>query len=169
MAQLSHEQVSRSKAPYSLKMVCDGVSGPANIGSLFRLADAFGVQEIVFGNSSPKFDSDRMKRTSRGADQWINYRSVEDLVGFLSAEQGSGSELIALEITQDSAPIRQLKIVDHNRPIVLIIGAENRGVSPEVLQLPGLSVFHLPLYGRNSSINVAQAAAVALYHITEQF
>lgn len=168
MAQLGHEQVERRLPPYSLKLVCDGVNGPANIGSLFRLADALGVSELIFANSDPNFNSDRMKRTSRGTDKWIPYRLVDNLKGYLEDQILQGAVLMALEITENSKPLSELRIDDVEKPIVLIIGAENRGISAEVLEFVAPAIFHLPLYGKNSSLNVAQAAAIALYHITQR-
>ena len=169
MGQLDHDQVMRHRTDFPLVLVCDGVNGPANIGSLLRLADGFGVKEVIFSNAAINMQSDRMKRTARGSEKWVNWREESDLINFLRSKLKSGAFVWALEITDRSTPLAKMRVENTDKEIVMVIGGENRGVSSEVLQLIEDQVYHLPLFGRNSSINVSQAAAIGLYHIVRQF
>ncbi|PQB04346.1 TrmH family RNA methyltransferase [Aureitalea marina] len=168
MTQLNHDQVVRHQPSFSLTLVCDGVNGPANIGSILRLADGLGVKEVVFANASINTDSDRLRRTARGAEKWMTFREESDLPRFLQEKLNQGAHVLALEITKESRPIKEFQLAQLNGETIFIIGAENRGVSQEVLEMAGDQVYHLPLYGRNSSINVAQAAAIGLYCVVQQ-
>ena len=52
---------------FPLTLVADGLQSPANIGSLFRVSEAFGIEKIYFCNSLINFDSPRLKKTARSS------------------------------------------------------------------------------------------------------
>ena len=49
---------------------------------------------------------------------------------------------------------------------MLVVGSERNGIQHEILTCAD-SVYHIPMYGQNSSMNVAQATSIALYEITK--
>ncbi|WP_375252443.1 TrmH family RNA methyltransferase, partial [Dokdonia donghaensis] len=71
---------------------------------------------------------------------------------------------IALEIDSTSIPIAEVHIANMSK-ISLVIGAESTGVTPEALEQCAV-IAHIPMHGINSSMNVAQAAGIALYELT---
>jgi tRNA G18 (ribose-2'-O)-methylase SpoU len=73
---------------------------------------------------------------------------------------------VSLEITSNSEPIHDYAF-PKNQPITLVVGDENFGVSEEILKLSD-AVIHIDMFGQNSSMNVVQAANIALYEITKQ-
>lgn len=136
-----------------------------NIGSLFRIADAFGVEELIFcGEDIPL--GKRMKRTSRSTEKYVKHAIENDIQKVLEYLKSKNYHLIALEITKDSMPINDCKM-PKDKPIALIIGNENHGVSETVLNHIDKAL-HINMYGENSSMNVVQATAVALYELTNQ-
>jgi tRNA G18 (ribose-2'-O)-methylase SpoU len=74
--------------------------------------------------------------------------------------------IYALEITKNSIPIHKASF-KKNQKIALVIGDENFGVSDEILKLSD-GIFHIDMFGQNSSMNVVQATNIALYEITKQ-
>ena len=145
-------------------LICDGVKGPANIGSLFRISEAFGVSEIIFGNAEIDFDSPRLKRTARDTHLKVPYSVSEDLVGTAKHLREGGYLIAALEISENSEPLGHFKWKTKEK-LALIVGNEANGISEEILKTAD-KVFHIELYGENSSINVAHATAIALYRLT---
>lgn len=132
---------------------------------MFRIADAFGVQELIFcGDDIPL--GKRMKRTSRSTEKFVSYRLATDIESVIQNLKKDNYKLIALELTENSIPIKQLSI-EKNSAIALVIGNENFGVSENVLKTIDQSI-HIPMYGENSSMNVVQATSIALYKITNQ-
>ena len=75
-------------------------------------------------------------------------------------------QIIALEITTDSAPIHNY-VFSTEKPIALVVGDENFGISDAILRLCD-AVIHIHMYGQNSSMNVVQATNIALYEMTKQ-
>ncbi len=73
--------------------------------------------------------------------------------------------LVALELTDESAPIEKMKI-EAGEKIALVIGNEQHGVSNSILNLVSQCV-HIPMFGENSSLNVTQATGIALFTLTK--
>jgi tRNA G18 (ribose-2'-O)-methylase SpoU len=77
-----------------------------------------------------------------------------------------GAYIIALEITDQSRSLLAYQlpaeVVATNREVILVAGAEDHGVPPELLALCDESV-HLPMFGQNTSMNVAVALGAAVY------
>jgi len=165
MVQLSHRSNTFVSKEFPIVLVCDGVSGPANIGSLFRISEAFGVTEIIFGNSSLDLNSARMKRTSREAHTKVPYSVSEDLFATLIHLREGGYELVSLEISDDSSRLEDFNWNQKDK-LALILGNEANGISEEILKESD-NILHIELFGSNSSINVAQATAIALYQLTK--
>lgn len=73
---------------------------------------------------------------------------------------------MSLEISEQSLPLHQFNF-KLDKPIVLIIGDENFGISEAILKASN-AILHINMYGENSSMNVVQATGIALYEITNQ-
>ena len=164
--QLHHNNSDFIKKSFSITLVCDQVNSPANIGSIFRLADSFGVEKIIFCGQNLTVISKRMIRTARSTYQFVPYEENENCLDVVHSLKESNYRVIALEITDSSVSLPELKI-DPNDKIAIIIGEENFGISAKVLEEVDY-VTHINMYGRNSSMNVASATGIALYEITNQ-
>ena len=134
------------------------------MGSVFRLADAFGCEEILFLGTTPKLNSRRLNGTSRATHKTVPYRFCEDLETTIQNLKTHGYQIIGLEITNESVPIQQQQF---KNKVVLVIGSENYGIQPEVLKHLDHCV-HIPMFGNNSSMNVASATAIGLYEVTNK-
>ncbi|MBT8261441.1 MAG: TrmH family RNA methyltransferase [Bacteroidia bacterium] len=162
--QHSHESTPFSKRDFPIVLICDGVNGPANIGSLFRISEAFGVSEIIFGNAEIDLDSSRMKRTARDTHLKVPCSISEDLHEATKHLREGGYLIVALEISKHSKPIKDFKW-NRSEKLAMIVGNEANGISEDILSTADM-VFHIELFGENSSINVAHATAIALYQLT---
>ena len=96
----------------------------------------------------------------------MNYEIQEDIISVLEGLKNSNHEIMSLEITSDSKSLNDIEF-NTNKPIVLVVGDENFGVSNEVLKMSN-EVFHINMFGKNSSMNVVQATNIALYEMTKQ-
>ncbi len=164
MLQHNHQSTPFSVLKNTVVLLCDDLQSPANIGAIFRLCDAFGVTEVIFKNPID-LSSNRLKRTARNTEKTVTHRIIENLKTTLLEYQKKNYTTLALEISSTSIPLSQISIVENN-PIVLVVGNERRGVSEEILQIV-TQVAHINMFGTNSSMNVAQATAIALYELTK--
>ncbi len=164
--QLTHDTTQFKKRTFPITIICENVTNAPNIGSLFRIADAFGVEKIIFcGNDIPL--GRKMTKTSRATEKVVNYEVREQISEIVLELKQKNYQIIALEITTESKALHTYKF-NTNDPIVLVIGDENFGVSEAVLNQCD-EIIHINMYGQNSSMNVVQATNLALYEMTKQF
>jgi tRNA G18 (ribose-2'-O)-methylase SpoU len=164
MLQHTHESTPVSTKKNTIILLCDGLQSPANIGAIFRLCDAFGVVEVVF-NSPIDLSSNRLKRTARNTEKTVRYHIIGDIEATLLEFQQKNYTTVALEISENSVPLSQISTLEKKK-LVLIIGNERTGVSEKILKNVQF-VSHIEMFGTNSSMNVAQATAIALYELTK--
>ncbi|WP_299100345.1 TrmH family RNA methyltransferase [uncultured Winogradskyella sp.] len=163
--QLNHYNSNFKKQQHAIKVICDNVTNAPNIGSLFRVADAFGIEELIFCGKNIQLGR-RMTKTSRSTEKYVNYSFNDSIEEQIQSLKASGYFLIALEIAENSEALSSFKLLT-NQPIALILGDENFGVSETLLNLVD-AVVHINMYGNNSSMNVVQATSIALFEITKQ-
>ncbi|MCM8570057.1 TrmH family RNA methyltransferase [Gramella jeungdoensis] len=163
--QLSHNETGFQKKCFPIILLLDNVTGEANIGSLFRMADAFGIEKIIFSGTRPNLNSNRLKRTARNTHNTVDFEFVENPLPQIESLKKENYRTISLEITSGSQPIQNFreKISDK---IILVAGNERHGISHEILKICDLS-FHIEMFGENSSMNVAQSVGIAFYEITK--
>ncbi|EDM43071.1 SpoU rRNA methylase family protein [unidentified eubacterium SCB49] len=164
--QLSHQENKFSSQSFPITVICDHLDSPANQGALFRVCEAFGVNNIIFFGNTIDIKSSRLKRTARSTEKLIPYSCVSDIKETIATLKQNNTRLIGLEITSDSAAIQELTI-DTQTSIALIIGSEKHGISEDILQYLD-SVYHITMFGNNSSMNVIQSTGIALYEITKK-
>lgn len=163
--QLDHYASKFKKQTFPITVICENVTNAPNIGSLFRTADAFGVEQLIFcGQNIPM--GRKTSKTSRATEKSVPHSIVDDALQVVSDLKSKNFQIIALEITSDSVPLNEFKL-NKNKPIALVIGDENFGISESILKLSD-HVIHIDMYGQNSSMNVVQATSVTLYELTRQ-
>lgn len=154
-ASLANIQANR----HPVALLCDHLTDSANLGILFRLADAARLQEIIFFNE-PDFEiTPKINRISRQTVQYVPHRVFHNFTDIEKVK--NDYELVALEYTNQSMLYTKYT---PERPILLILGNEQTGVSSQLLELSDQSI-HLPMHGINSSMNVSMAAGIAVYQL----
>lgn len=163
--QLTHYTSKFTKQGFPIILISDNVSHAANLGSLFRTADAFGIERLILGGSPVELGR-KFTKTSRATEQSVAYEQLETLSEKIQDLKTQNYTLVALEITDKSIPISELKL-EKNSKIAFVIGDENLGVSDSILKECD-AVVHIEMYGQNSSMNVVQATSIALYEFTKK-
>ncbi len=163
--QLTHYNTTFTKRTFPVTLVCDNVTNAPNIGSLFRIADAFGIEKLILcGQHIPL--GRKMTKTSRATEKTVLYEVSDSASVVVKSLKEKGFQIITLEITDSSTSIHTFKF-SAEKPVVLVIGDENFGVSDHILKLSDATI-HIDMFGHNSSMNVVQATNIALYEITKQ-
>jgi tRNA G18 (ribose-2'-O)-methylase SpoU len=164
--QLDHSQHRAQAQKYPLCFLAHDINVPANIGSLFRLADALGVQMIYLSGTSPVPPSSTIRKTSRATEDVVPFAYAKNPLDAITQLKSQGYTIISLEITTASVDVRELSI-PRDAQVCLILGAESAGVAQALLDVSDHTV-HIPMLGRNSSMNVATACAIATFEITRK-
>ncbi|KFF05573.1 TrmH family RNA methyltransferase [Flavobacterium reichenbachii] len=162
--QLTHEENQFERKTFPITLVCDHIYFQQNIGSLFRISEALGVENIIFLGKDIPLTPRKINKTSRSTHLYVPYTIIEETADLTIYLKENNFEIISLEITSDSKPLREV-VVPKNQKIALIIGNEINGISDELLKISN-QIVHINMFGNNSSMNVVQAASIALYEIT---
>lgn len=151
-------EVQRNPTPICLLL--DQPELPRNIAAINRLADAARIEKLyIYGEAPPESKRKKTERISRNAIQKVPTEYLVELssVKALAEKQ----RFIALEYTNKSQPFHTYK---DDMPCILVIGNERSGVSKELLEFCERSL-HIPMLGENSSMNVAVATGIVVYHL----
>lgn len=164
--QLTHENNRFNKKNFPITLVCDHVYFQQNIGSLFRIGEAFGIEKIMFIGKDIALTPRKINKTSRSTHLQIPHFIIEETKDAVKLLQENKYEIIALEITSTSKPIQKIT-ASKDQKIALLIGNEIDGISDALLAIAN-QTSHITMYGNNSSMNVVQATSIALYEISNQ-
>lgn len=144
-------------------VILDGVTDVRNFGAIARTAECAGVDAIVVNQTeSAPVNADAIK-TSAGALLNIpvcREHNLEYIVNFLKE---SGVKIIAAseKATQSYTDI------SYKEPIAIVMGAEDKGISPEIMALCDEKV-SIPILGNIQSLNVSVAAGILIYEAVKQ-
>lgn len=144
--------------------VLDNLEHDENIGSAFRIADAFNIAKIIIIKNG-EIDLKKLQKTARSCQKNVDYSIYDNATDALNEITTLGFTPINIEITSTSVPLRAVNFSDIGK-VALIVGNERYGVSDEILQQVPLSC-HIEMYGNNSSMNVSTSLAIAAYKASE--
>ncbi|HSL22096.1 MAG TPA: RNA methyltransferase [Vicinamibacterales bacterium] len=145
-------------------VILERVGNPDNVGGVFRNAAALGAAGVVLspGCGDPLYR--KAIRTSMGAVLTLPFVTLDDWPGPLEALRSHGWALVALTPAGDVPGIATLAPDLRPRRVALLLGHEGEGLSSEAATLAHARA-RIPMRTGIDSLNVAAAAAIALYEL----
>ena len=139
----------------NLQLILDGIQDPGNMGTIIRLADWFGIEQIICSNDTVDFYNPKVIMASMGSFTRVNV-VYTDLTEYLSR---TGNINIGTDMDGEN-------VYSFNRPekMNLILGNEGNGMRPETEKFLEKSVM-IPRFGKSQStesLNVSMAAGIIL-------
>ncbi|MGE8527653.1 TrmH family RNA methyltransferase [Chryseobacterium rhizosphaerae] len=139
----------------NIQLVLDGIQDPGNLGTIIRLADWFGIEQIICSEDTVDFYNPKVIQASMGSFTRVNI-IYTDLVEYLSETDNVN---IGTDMDGES-------IYSFERPekINLILGNEGNGMRPETEALLQQRIT-IPRFGSSQStesLNVSMAAGIIL-------
>ena len=149
------------KVPFLLML--DHVTDVRNFGAIARTAECAGVDAVIIPTRGSAQVTDDAVKTSSGALLRLPVCREDNLKTTLNLARQCGFRIVAA--TEKGAT--DYLTVDFRKPTLLIMGAEETGISPELLKLADARA-KLPILGQVQSLNVSVAAAVFMYEALRQ-
>lgn len=149
------------KAP--MVLLLDHVTDVRNFGAIVRTAECTGVDAVIIPDHGSAQVGDDAVKTSSGALLRMPICRESNLKTVLNLARQCGMQIVAA--TEKGAT--DYLEVDFTKPTLLIMGAEETGISPELLKLTDARA-KLPILGQVQSLNVSVAAAVFMYEVLRQ-
>lgn len=146
-----------------LLLLLDQVTDVRNFGAIIRTAECTGVDAIIVPKSGSAPITEDTIKTSAGAAFNIPISKVDhlkDVIFYLQA-----SDIIVVGATEKTE--KSIYEIDFNKPLAILMGSEEKGISPSILKVLNASA-KLPLLGEIGSLNVSVACGVFLYEALRQ-
>ncbi len=149
------EQVPPAAEPdlsSGITLLLDGIQDPGNLGTLIRIADWFGVKQVIAGEHTAEMYNPKVIQSTMGSFIRVNvsYRSLEELL--------SSCKLPVYGALLKGNNVNSMKPITDG---LLIIGNESKGISNELLPYITDPVT-IPRMGGAESLNAAVAAGIIL-------
>lgn len=142
-------------------VICHNIRSAYNVGSIFRTADAAGVNKIILGGYSAPVSHSAVAKTALGAEKSVPSEKIWQTWRAMDGLKKQGYQIVALEKTKKTAGENIFKFRP-KFPLALILGNEVRGLSENILKRCD-KIIHIPMVGRKESLNVSVAFGVAIY------
>lgn len=136
-------------------LVLDTIQDPGNFGTIVRIADWFGIKQIVAGSHSADLYNPKVVQATMGSIARVKvfYR---DLHTWLERQEG----IPVFATTLDGEPINKMDKISEG---ILLVGNESKGISDELLKFTTKKIT-IPRKGNAESLNAAVATGIVLYH-----
>lgn len=161
--ELNRADIESFKAQEKLPVVAvlDNVRSMHNIGSIFRTADGFALEQVVLCGITAQPPHREIEKTALGATQsvdWVHYQETTIAVDELRAQ---GYEIVAIEQAENSTMLNTFT-PDSTKKYALIFGNEVDGVSDEVMAKIDECI-EIPQFGTKHSFNITISAGIVFW------
>jgi 23S rRNA (guanosine2251-2'-O)-methyltransferase len=147
----------------ALFVMCDSIKDPQNLGSICRSAYCFGADGIILNKDNSVEITNVVARASAGAIEHLSIAKVTNLSRTLTELKDQGFWSYAA-VTKAPESLESLSPSDK---MVVVMGSEGEGIRRLVLENCDVQ-FTIPMPGSFDSLNVAQAATVILYSLSQK-
>ena len=159
---LADVAISGQGAP--LVVLLDRVTDPHNVGAVLRSAEVFGARAVIAPRHHSAPETGALAKTASGALERQPYLRVTNLAEAMDELREMGFVLLGLD-GEAEVTLAEAVAEAGTRPIGLVMGAEGPGLREKTRETCDRLV-RIPYPGGFGSLNVSNAAAVALYAVS---
>jgi 23S rRNA (guanosine2251-2'-O)-methyltransferase len=154
--------VSAGDSEHHKIIALDQITDPHNFGAILRTASAFGMDAVITTKDNAVQDNAIVAKTACGALEHLNICYVSNLSQALDLLKENGYWVIGMDANAD---VTVNKLSEYKK-ICLVMGAEGAGMRKLTKESCDLLV-KIPIKTRIDSLNVSNAAAIAMYEIAK--
>lgn len=149
----------RHKTEGRVALLLDSVQTPYNVGAIVRTAAAERVEHLYLAGASTAPSHPASRKVSLGTERYLEWTSFEEVNAAIDAVKDAGFRLVGIELADGAVPLPAATL---GSDVCLALGHEDRGLSAATLAACDEVAF-IPQLGKVGSLNVAHAAAIAIY------
>ena len=142
-------------------LLLDRVTDPHNVGAILRSAEVFGAVAVIGMRHHAAPETGALAKTASGALERQPYIRVRNLAETMEELRAMGYLVLGLD-GEATQTIEDAVVGRRDRPVALVLGAEGPGLREKTRETCDALV-RIPYVGEFGSLNVSNAAAVALY------
>lgn len=166
MDELNRKTVDDFKGSSKQKIivVLENIRSMQNVGSVFRTADAFLIEEIFLVGFTPQPPHRDIHKTALGATETVSWKYFQNTELALQSIADKNYDVYAVEQVEKSITLEKV-VHPIDKGIVLIFGNEVNGVEASTLQLCS-GCIEIPQMGMKHSLNISVATGIVLWEFT---
>jgi len=159
-----HQPAIAAQPNRQIFILLDNIRSAYNTGAIFRTADGISAAHLYLCGITPNPGENlAIQKTALGAEVNLPWSAHLDGLALATDLRSQGYQLVALETTPGSQPLFTVSPQDLAlKPIVLVVGNEQAGIDPGILDLCEFAL-SVPMAGTKASLNVAVAFGIAAY------
>ena len=139
-----------------ITLALDNIQDPGNLGTIIRIADWFGIKQIICSTDSADMYNPKVVQSTMGSIARVKVYYT-DLEEWLCSQNGISIYAASL----DGENVTTMKKIKEG---IIVFGNESKGISPELLNMSTVKIT-IPKKGKAESLNVAVAVGIILSHI----
>ena len=155
-------EIAKSRGQTPFVVVADGIEDPHNLGAVIRSAECAGAHGVIIPKRRSCTVTPAVAKSSAGALSHIAVSRVSNLASAIDELKEKGLWIYSAEA--GGTPYYEC---DMNRPVCLVLGGENSGVS-RLIKDKSDYIVSIPMKGQINSLNVSAAGAVLMFEIARQ-
>ena len=156
---------SQEKLPVAI--ILDNVRSLHNVGSVFRTADAFAIEQLCLCGITGLPPNREIEKTALGATQSVNWKHFENTLDAVGQLRNDGYTILAIEQAENSIMLNEFSPVPGTK-YALIFGNEVNGVDDAVMQHIDECI-EIPQFGTKHSFNIVVSAGIILWDLFAKF
>jgi tRNA G18 (ribose-2'-O)-methylase SpoU len=150
-----------------LILVLDNIRSGLNVGSIFRSADAFRVQQIICCGYTPAPPHREVLKTALGATETVAWKAAEQTTQAVQELKNMGVKCYALEQALGSIALHEFA-PQNKQPMALVLGNEVTGVAQGVIDICN-GCIEITQHGTKHSLNVSVCAGIVIYDMFQKY
>jgi tRNA G18 (ribose-2'-O)-methylase SpoU len=144
-------------------VLLDNVRSLHNVGSVFRVSDAFRLEKIYLTGITGIPPHREINKTALGATESVSWEYFENPAEAARQLKSDGYQLLVIEQTSESIPLQQFK-PEMNAKYCIVFGNEVNGVSEAVIEFADLAI-EIPQAGTKHSLNVSVCVGIVAWEV----
>ncbi len=168
LSELNRKSVQefRNSEKIPLVIVLDNIRSHHNVGSIFRTADALGIEAIYLCGYTPCPPHREIHKTALGATESVKWKHFDTTNSCLNELLANNFEIIAIEQTEKTVLLSNWRIAK-NKKYALVFGNEVGGVEQTIIDRCNL-VLEIPQIGTKHSLNISVCAGMVMWEFFKQ-
>ena len=146
-----------------ITVLLDNIRSLNNIGSVFRTADAFRIEEVILCGYTARPPHRDITRTALGATESVTWQHIESATEAVTSLKEKGYKVLAVEQAQNTTLLHDFT-PSSGQAVAIVLGNEVEGVQQSVIDACD-GCLEIPQFGTKHSLNVSVCAGVVLYEL----
>ena len=151
---------SVKKTPITI--VLDNVRSALNVGSVFRTADAFLIENIILCGITAQPPNKDIRKAALGATDSVNWEYSKNTMDAVNQLIEKDYYIVGIEQAENSTLLNEFELP--KKPIAIIMGNEVNGVAQEVVDACN-EVIEIPQFGTKHSLNISVTTGVVIWDL----